>query len=358
MPRECPGCGATTTPEARFCRRCGVPLRISGGHDTDSPISPRAQTIPLVDEGRTTDGLWTEESHELATGTSRIKRAEMEDLLRRVSREHADGDGQDGHALLATADGSSPDGFAAAPAVTSTLKTPNMDAQTIQPSPAAATRTARRKWRLLALPILSLLLVAGLLSFIYIRRSKVAGAGESSIVPVSVEAQPADAAEGTQPPTEPAIQESSPQADGAAKPAPPARARDTQAEAHPEAPATSPAKPATTPASGQTAPPAAPVLSASERYQRGQQLWASGDRRAALEEFRAAAAGGVADAYYYLGSEYYAEGRDPKTLSDGELKAALNYFLRANAGAHSAQANRSAQLLGREYERRKKQSRP
>jgi hypothetical protein len=359
MPRECPGCGATTTPEARFCRRCGVPLKISGGHDTDSPVSPRAQTIPLVDEGRTTDGLWTEESHELATGTSRIKRAEMEDLLRRVSREHADGDGQDGHVLLAKADGSSMDGSATAPAVTSTLKTQSTDAQTIQPSPAAATNTARRKWRLLALPVLGLLLVAGLLSFIYIRRSKVAGAGEPSIAPVSIGAQPAIASESPQPPTEPATQEGLPQTDGAAKPAPSARTRDMEAEAHPEAPATSPAKPSTTPATGQTGPPSTqPVLSASERYQRGQQLWESGNRRAALEEFRAAAAGGVPDAYYYLGSEYYPEGRDPKTLSDGELKAALNYFLRATAGPHSAQASRSAQLLGREYERRKKQSRP
>lgn len=360
MPRDCPGCGATTTPEARFCRRCGVPLKIGGGHDTDSPISPGAQTIPLVDEGRTTDGLWTEESHELATGTSRIKRAEMEDLLRRVSREHADGDGHDAHALLIKADVSSPDGSATVPAVTSTLKTPGTpgaDAPSLQPSPAATTTPSRRRWRWLALPILGLLLVAGVFSFIYIRRSR--GASEPSTAPVSVEAQPpAIASEGAQPPTEPTTQEGLPQTDGAAKPEPSARARDTAAGAHPEAPATSPAKPATTPAADQTAPPAAPVLSASERYQRGQQLWESGNRRAALEEFRAAAAGGVADAYYYLGSEYYAEGRDPKTLSDGELKAALNYFLRATNGPHSAQASRSAQLLGREYERRKKQSRP
>jgi len=357
MPRECPGCGATTTPEARFCRRCGAPLKIGGGHDTDSPVSPGAQTIPLVDEGRTTDGLWTEESHELATGTSRIKRAEMEDLLRRVSREHADGDDHGGHALTVKADGSSRDGSAATPAVTSTLKTPNTDAPTIQPSPSAATNTARHKWRLLALPILGLLLVAAVLSFIYIRRSKVAGAVEPATVPVSVDAQPAVVSESPQQPTEPSTQESSPQTESAAKPAPSARARDTESEAQTGAPATSPAKPATTPASGQTTSPA-PVLSASERYQRGQQLWESGNRRAALEEFRAAAAGGVADAYYYLGSEYYAEGRDPKSLTDGELRAALNYFLRATAGPHSAQASRSAQLLGREYERRKKQSRP
>jgi hypothetical protein len=86
-------------------------------------------------------------------------------------------------------------------------------------------------------------------------------------------------------------------------------------------------------------------------------LWAT-DRGAALEEFRAAVPN-VPDAYYYLGSEYYAEGRDVKTLGDGELRAALNYFLRATVGPHSAQSSRSAQLLGKEYERRKKkQSRP
>lgn len=336
-----------------------MPLKNSGGHDTDSPISPGAQTVPLVDEGRTTDGLWAEESHELTTGTSRIKRAEMEDLLRRVSREH--GDGRDGHALLVKADGSSADGsVAAAPAVTSTLKTPNADAPTTEPSPAAAPNTVRRRWHLLALPILGCLLVAGLLSFIYIRRSRVAGAVQPSSVPVSADEQPALASESPQPQTEPATQGSLPQTEGAARPAPSVReARAVESGAQTEARSAEPAPPATPSAAGPaTQPVTAPVLSANERYQRGQQLWESGNRRAALEEFRAAAGGGVADAYYYLGSEYYAEGRDPKSLTDGELKAALNYFLRATSGPHSAQASRSAQLLGREYERRKKQSRP
>ena len=359
MPRECPGCGATTTPEARFCRRCGVPLKIGGGHDTDSPVSPGAQTIPLVDEGRTTDGLWTEASHELATGTSRIKRAEMEDLLRRVSREHSDGDGHDGHAPLVKADGSSKDSAAQRPSSPRRSKHRSTDAPTIQPSPALLLLPGASGacWPFLSSASCSSQACSPLSIY---RRSKVAGAGEPSTVPVSVDAQPAAvASEGAQPTTEPATQESSPQTEGAAKPAPSARTRDTEAEAHPEAPATAPAKPSTTPARikpRRIRHP--PVLSASERYQRGQQLWESGNRRAALEEFRAAAAGGVADAYYYLGSEYFAEGRDPKTLSDGELRAALNYFLRATAGPHSAQASRSAQLLGREYERRKKQSRP
>jgi hypothetical protein len=335
-----------------------VQLNVTAGHDTDSPVSPKAQTIPLTDEGRTTDGLWAEESHELAAGTSRIRRAEMEDLLRRVSREHMDGDGHAAHALEPHADGSSPAESSSTPAVTSTLKTPGTGAPPLQPSHT----TKGRRWRWVAVPLMGLLLVAGLLSFIYLRRSNVAGADEPATVPAGVETQPASAVatESVQPPSETATPESLSPTNGAAQPAPSAR---TRAEAHPEAPAntttTSPARPATTPATDQaTTAPAPPVLSASDRYQRGLQLWEQGNRRGALEEFRVAAAGGVPDAYYYLGSEYYAEGRDPKSLTDGELKAALNYFLRATGGPHSAQASRSAQLLGREYERRKKQSRP
>jgi hypothetical protein len=117
--------------------------------------------------------------------------------------------------------------------------------------------------------------------------------------------------------------------------------------------AISPTPPAPTPDTRQeTTTPAPPALSASDHYQRGIQLWAT-DRRAALEEFRAAVPV-VPDAYYYLGLEYYPEGHDAKTLSDGELKAALNYFLRATSGPHSGQASHHAQLLGKEYERRKK----
>jgi hypothetical protein len=47
-------------------------------------------------------------------------------------------------------------------------------------------------------------------------------------------------------------------------------------------------------------------------------------------------------------------GRDPKKLSDGELTAALNYFLRAQNGTHGAEARRNAERLGREYDRRRK----
>ncbi len=61
-----------------------------------------------------------------------------------------------------------------------------------------------------------------------------------------------------------------------------------------------------------------------------------------------------ADAYYFKAVSLV-NGRDPKKLSDGELSAALNYFLRAQrSGTHGAEARRNAERLGREHDRRKK----
>src|SRR4051812_9313170 len=103
MPRECPVCGVRITArEARFCRRCGAPLKAAGGEtDANRVVSPVAPTAPLTDEGRATSGLAAEESQRLADHTSRIKRAEMEDLLRRVAQEH-DGDGAGSSSLPLT----------------------------------------------------------------------------------------------------------------------------------------------------------------------------------------------------------------------------------------------------------------
>jgi tetratricopeptide (TPR) repeat protein len=61
-----------------------------------------------------------------------------------------------------------------------------------------------------------------------------------------------------------------------------------------------------------------------------------------------------ADAYYFKAVNLV-NGRDPKKLTDGELTAALNYFLRAQqSGAYGAEARRNAERLGREYDRRRK----
>ena len=60
-----------------------------------------------------------------------------------------------------------------------------------------------------------------------------------------------------------------------------------------------------------------------------------------------------ADSYYFKALNIV-NGRSPASLSDGELTAALNYFLRAQGGTHSAEARRNADRLGREYDRRRK----
>ncbi|MBD0370997.1 MAG: tetratricopeptide repeat protein [Pyrinomonadaceae bacterium] len=81
MSRRCPNCGTACAPEARFCRLCGTPLRAPGS--PDAPVSPSAKTAPLSDEGRTTHGFPSEDGSASAPETARVKRAEMESILRR-----------------------------------------------------------------------------------------------------------------------------------------------------------------------------------------------------------------------------------------------------------------------------------
>ena len=99
--------------------------------------------------------------------------------------------------------------------------------------------------------------------------------------------------------------------------------------------------------------PAPPARASGDHYERGVSLWPA-NRTAALAEFRAAAANGNADAYYYLGLSV-AEGRDPHALGRAELVAALEYFQRARAGRFGAQARRYEDQLGQEFDRRRKQ---
>ncbi|MBV9923579.1 MAG: tetratricopeptide repeat protein [Acidobacteria bacterium] len=103
-----------------------------------------------------------------------------------------------------------------------------------------------------------------------------------------------------------------------------------------------------------TPTPARPApASPAERYSRGVQLWSS-NRGAALEEFRAAAAGGNVDAHYYLGLSYV-EGRKPGTLQRAEVVAALQHFQLAQRGQHAAAARGYAQQLEKEFDRLRRQ---
>lgn len=108
-----------------------------------------------------------------------------------------------------------------------------------------------------------------------------------------------------------------------------------------------------------TPTPVAPTPTPAPRvevdpYDRGLQAWQSGNRAAAVRDFQTAAARGNPDAHYYLGL-YYAEGRDPKSLQDAALVAALGHFQNASRGRFGGQAQRYAQTLGAEYDRRRKQ---
>src|SRR5207237_3662713 len=82
MQTRCPSCGAETFPGARFCRRCGAPVRDAGGEGTGD-VSPMGATVPLREEGhgRTTDVLAPGEEHPAAE-TTRVSRADLEHLLR------------------------------------------------------------------------------------------------------------------------------------------------------------------------------------------------------------------------------------------------------------------------------------
>ncbi|MDT5272831.1 MAG: Tetratricopeptide repeat [Acidobacteriota bacterium] len=117
-------------------------------------------------------------------------------------------------------------------------------------------------------------------------------------------------------------------------------------------PAPQPTPAAPTPQPTPTPAPPAPT-SPAERYGRGVHLWAT-NRGAALEEFRAAAAGGNADAHYYLGLAYV-EGRKTSSLQRAEVVAALQHFQLAQRGEHAAQARGYAQQLEKEFDRLRRQ---
>ena len=80
MQKTCPSCGADIFPGARFCRRCGAPLREDAG---TGEVSPRAETVPLqqASEGRVTEALAPEDGRPSAD-TTRVSLNEMERILR------------------------------------------------------------------------------------------------------------------------------------------------------------------------------------------------------------------------------------------------------------------------------------
>src|SRR5947209_3561959 len=101
MQTHCPSCGAETFPGARFCRRCGAPVRDAVGEGTGD-VSPVAATVPLREEGRgrKTDGLAPGEERASAE-TTRVSRADVEHLLRPQKQDAGDQNRLDPDATVA-----------------------------------------------------------------------------------------------------------------------------------------------------------------------------------------------------------------------------------------------------------------
>ena len=188
MARLCSSCRATSTLEARFCRYCGAPLKVSGERDEDeAPVSPLAQTVPLTDDGRTTEGLTaTDGPGQTAPDTAKIGPAEMENILRRSRLEQS----------IAPESHEVENAFAAfeSRATPSTAKikntAPPAAASSAATGPDSSHTRARRVWPILAFAILGLATVAGLLAFFSARRLASPGAGSMATSSINEQQKP------------------------------------------------------------------------------------------------------------------------------------------------------------------------
>jgi hypothetical protein len=339
MVKPCPNCGAKSVPEARFCRSCGTPLKVAGGHDTDPPVSPLAQTIPLAGEGRTTDGLSADDQRPNASNTTKVGREEIEQILRRVQADYTDLD--DGKKVAPeTAKSAKPHAtvpLAPKLAATTAAQSPDSSSALVttsassQPAPASTTRR-RSVWPLLVVALLGIVIAVGVWAVVHSRKANspdTSNAGNASPAQASDEKLPEDektSATETQPLTEQTVEPTPSTAEAANQAAknmehPKAARNDSQTNAQKAAEPSASVAP--TPSVVQTP---APKTNAAQLS---------------------------ADDYYFMGVNTV-NGRNPKDLKDGELNAALNYFLRARGGAHGEEARKYADRLGREFDRRRK----
>lgn len=471
MVKACPGCGAATVPEARFCRSCGAPLKAgASGHESEAPVSPLAQTIPLTGEGRATDGLGSDEARRVVSDTSRVGRAEMENLLRRSAaatpaRQIEDGDGEKATpqtTMLAAKQHETP-ALDSAPASTVVATPPPPPPPASNPAAAVEVAQpsinvrARRLWQVLAGALLCVALLAVLLAFILSRRASSTDVEGGSTAPISISDQkqlvseklaeaetllasgefnraitvlraavkldPSSAEahmrlgntlERTGARTEAideyrAAAQSNPQDTAAWRALAAAqfeeklyndaaesyhrlmtatnekdvddetrlayadalrlagRTEDARA-AYQKISASAPAE--VTQLARQHLAELGPVVVNPERPRDGVGDERAGGQSPASTEIAAPVASPTpvaratpspasapvqseADAFYFKALNIV-NGREPKKLSDGELSAALNYFLRARNGTHGAEATKNAERLGREHDRRRK----
>lgn len=215
MTKHCSSCGATSSAEARFCRLCGVPFnsaRAGDGHNSSSKskreneqhVSPLAATVPLADDGRATDSLALDDAGGgRVQETSKVSRAEMDEMLRRP--------------LSQTTPQREPERDARAPGSTQS-KTPSSEPPALVPSPttvldstpalpqtsgttdkAVVQNSASRKWLKVGGSFLIVALIASLIAVLYAWRKRTpdapisAQANASSDERAAIDAQLSDA---------------------------------------------------------------------------------------------------------------------------------------------------------------------
>lgn len=223
MSRPCPKCGTACATEARFCRLCGTPLKAPGAIDTP-PVSPGAATVPLSDDGRTTHGLSATDGNSSAAETTRVRRAEMDSILRRSassqpsqqppsqsSRQEAANAPTvtDIEAPVTTAlgaggaDGERPpqDSTSNIAQSEATAGATTEEASIVAPAPVNENRVAaasgrkktdagaRRMWQVAAFVLLVVAVGATALAFYYSRRAGVGARDSSGTAPISISDQ-------------------------------------------------------------------------------------------------------------------------------------------------------------------------
>lgn len=442
--------------EARFCRSCGAPLKSANLHESEAPISPLAQTVPLSNEGRSTDGLAPNDPRRARSDTGKVGQAEIESLLRRSRAKQAgDGDGSKG-AVDAIDLPAAQTTMLASDSIASQVMPENQSSRAAPEAAPSATAQpnvrSRRMWQAAAVVLLCVALVAGVLAFILSRRSNLADAGNTSPISISDQQQLVneklaeadillDAGEFSRAITilRSAVKLDPSSVEAHMRLGHALEKTGERDEAIDEYRAATQASPKNVSAwralaSAQVAEKLygeaadsyrhlietagegsvddetrlayADALRLAGRTDEARLAYqkisvsntetiareararlvelgppavaANNDPKRAMpregEEERAPDAGAAsspspqpspparvtptpaqtnADSYYFMAVNMV-NGRDPRSLSDGELAAALNYFLLAQRGNHGAEAKRNADRLGKEYDRRKK----
>ncbi len=180
MVNLCPICGSTPAKGARFCRTCGSSLKPAPGGGGEV-VSPLAQTIPLVGEGRPTDGISPEDAAYSKPDTARVRQDEIERMFRQ--NPAAEGNGRPVEAPTEEMSASHP--LSPVPVIPEGAKAGEQAvvAHASNNAQKSVATPSRRKWQLAAILLLFVALAAGTLAIFYSRQPAPidAGSGASPI---------------------------------------------------------------------------------------------------------------------------------------------------------------------------------